>query len=82
MRLTLRSGGSTLVLLFEPGKMVFDTDLVDNSNGALETLVRVGMSIGHSPDMPPVSERKENVTQEDVEDARRRIGGSLAPTVT
>ena len=32
-------GGSTLVLLFEPGKMVFDDDLVDNSNGALETLV-------------------------------------------
>ena len=32
-------GGSTLVLLFETGKMVFDSDLVDNSNGALETLV-------------------------------------------
>lgn len=33
-------GGSTLVVLFEPGRMVFDDDLVDNSNGALETLVR------------------------------------------
>lgn len=33
-------GGSTIVLLFEEGKMVFDDDLVDNSNGALETLVR------------------------------------------
>jgi phosphatidylserine decarboxylase len=33
-------GGSTLLLLFEPGKMIFDQDLVDNSNGALETLVR------------------------------------------
>lgn len=32
-------GGSTLVVLFEPGKMVFDDDLVDNSNMALETLV-------------------------------------------
>lgn len=32
-------GGSTIVLLFETGKMVFDDDLVDNSNGALETLV-------------------------------------------
>ena len=32
-------GGSTIVLLFEEGKMVFDDDLVDNSNGALETLV-------------------------------------------
>lgn len=33
-------GGSTLVLLFESGRMVFDDDLVDNSNTALEMLVR------------------------------------------
>lgn len=32
-------GGSTILLFFEPGKMVYDDDLVDNSNGALETLV-------------------------------------------
>ena len=32
-------GGSTLLLLFEPGAMQFDDDLIDNSNGALETLV-------------------------------------------
>ncbi|KAI8966678.1 phosphatidylserine decarboxylase-domain-containing protein [Daldinia sp. FL1419] len=32
-------GGSTIVTLFEPGKMVFDADLVDNSTSALETLV-------------------------------------------
>jgi phosphatidylserine decarboxylase len=32
-------GGSTIVLLFEEGKMKFDGDLVDNSNTALETLV-------------------------------------------
>ncbi len=32
-------GGSTLLLLFEPGRMKFDDDLIDNSNGALETLV-------------------------------------------
>ena len=32
-------GGSTLLLLFEPGAMKFDDDLTDNSNGALETLV-------------------------------------------
>jgi phosphatidylserine decarboxylase len=34
-------GGSTILLLFEPGMMVFDDDLIENSNGALETLVRV-----------------------------------------
>lgn len=33
-------GGSTLLVLFEPGVMKFDEDLVANSNGALETLVR------------------------------------------
>lgn len=32
-------GGSTLLLLFEPGTVQFDDDLVDNSSGALETLV-------------------------------------------
>jgi phosphatidylserine decarboxylase len=70
------------VLLLEPGKMAFDDDLVDNSNTALETLIRVGMSIGHSPDTTPVSEQKEHVTQEDIDDARRRIGGSIAPTAS
>lgn len=32
-------GGSTLLVLFEPGRMRFDDDLVDNSNRPLETLV-------------------------------------------
>lgn len=32
-------GGSTVLLLFEPGKMQFDDDLADNSSTALETLV-------------------------------------------
>jgi phosphatidylserine decarboxylase len=32
-------GGSTILLLFEEGTMKFDDDLVDNSHGALETLV-------------------------------------------
>lgn len=59
--------------------MVFDDDLVSNSNGALETLVRVGMSIGHSPGTAMVSERKEHVTNEEMMQARRRIEGSLAP---
>jgi len=34
-----RPGGSTILLLFEPGVMQYDQDLVDNSSGALETLV-------------------------------------------
>lgn len=32
-------GGSTLLVLFEPGQMRYDDDLVDNSRSALETLV-------------------------------------------
>ncbi|OAA72727.1 Phosphatidylserine decarboxylase [Akanthomyces lecanii RCEF 1005] len=75
-------GGSTILLLFEPGKMRFDSDLTENSSGALETLIRVGMSVGHSPEEPqwapdmPLSD--ENITEEQKKDAKRRIQGSLA----
>lgn len=44
-------GGSTVLLLFENSKFTFDHDLVDNSSLCVETLVRVGQSIGHSPDI-------------------------------
>lgn len=42
-------GGSTVVLLFQKDKFVADADLQGNSNSKIETLVRVGMSIGHAP---------------------------------
>lgn len=32
-------GGSTILLLFEPGRIAWDADLVENSAGAVETLV-------------------------------------------
>jgi len=73
-------GGSTLVVLFEPGKMVFDGDLVDNSNGALETLIRVGMSVGHAPTepqwTPDMRKDADQVTEEEKKDAQRRIQGA------
>ncbi|KAL4765333.1 putative phosphatidylserine decarboxylase Psd2 [Aspergillus foveolatus] len=76
-------GGSTLLLLFEEGKVNFDSDLVDNSRGALETLVRVGMSVGHSPDIPQfepdLPKKPEDVSLEEMQAAKRRIEGSLAP---
>ena len=93
-------GGSTLLLIFEPGSMKFDADLTDNSRDAVETLVsctlcvhdplvltgfqvRVGMSIGHSPDQPQFTPdmRKEekDISNEERQDAKRRIEGSLAP---
>ncbi|KAL1853183.1 hypothetical protein VTK73DRAFT_9068 [Phialemonium thermophilum] len=74
-------GGSTIVLLFEEGRMVFDDDLVDNSNGALETLIRVGMSVGHSPHVPQhtpdMRKDESDITEEEKRDAQRRIQGSM-----
>ncbi|KAJ5815844.1 Phosphatidylserine decarboxylase-related protein [Penicillium robsamsonii] len=76
-------GGSTLLVLFEDGKVNFDRDLADNSKGALETLIRVGMSVGHSPDIPQyepdMPKKAENITVEEMQEAKRRIEGSLAP---
>ncbi|EPS27099.1 hypothetical protein PDE_02040 [Penicillium oxalicum 114-2] len=76
-------GGSTILLLFEEGKINFDSDLVDNSKGALETLIRVGMSVAHSPSLPQhepdMPKRAEDITQDDLQAAQRRIEGSLAP---
>lgn len=72
-------GGSTLVVLFEPGRMKWDEDLAGNSADAVETLIRVGMSVGHAPGVEPPSETKKHVTHEDKIDAKRRIEGSMAP---
>ncbi|KAL7746515.1 phosphatidylserine decarboxylase [Sorochytrium milnesiophthora] len=44
-------GGSTIVVLFPPGALQVDHDLLDNSSKQTETLVRVGMHIGRAP--PP-----------------------------
>jgi phosphatidylserine decarboxylase len=41
-------GGSTIVLLFEKGSVIFDSDLIRNSKYDLETYVRQGDSIGRS----------------------------------
>lgn len=38
-------GGSTLVLLFEPGKIQFDSDLVENTRKEMETSIRMGEKI-------------------------------------
>ncbi|KAJ9478971.1 Phosphatidylserine decarboxylase proenzyme 2 [Pseudozyma hubeiensis] len=41
-------GGSTIVLVFEKGRVRWDQDLLDNGRAAIETLVRVGMGIGRA----------------------------------
>lgn len=39
-------GGSTLVLLFEPGRVVFDDDLMEDSGRGIEVHVQAGARIG------------------------------------
>ncbi|KJX98627.1 phosphatidylserine decarboxylase like protein [Zymoseptoria brevis] len=75
-------GGSTILLLFEPGVIKFDEDLADNSTGALETLIRVGMSIGRTTGHAPhtADMQKTNPTESEKEQGKRRIEGSLAPS--
>lgn len=41
-------GGSSLILLFEPGRIRFDQDLVDASNRRLEVLGQMGQSLGRA----------------------------------
>lgn len=39
-------GGSTLIVLFEKGKMEFSKDLIENTQNGLETLLKMGEQIG------------------------------------
>ncbi len=41
-----RFGGSTVIVLYEPGRMTLDADIAERSAAGVETLVRVGMQIG------------------------------------
>jgi len=41
-------GGSTVLLLFQPGTVIFDADLLINSSKPIETLVKMGNRIGFS----------------------------------
>ncbi|KAK9236646.1 phosphatidylserine decarboxylase-domain-containing protein [Lipomyces kononenkoae] len=77
-------GGSTLLLFFQPGKLEFDSDLVSNSKDSVETLIRVGMSIGHTPDEEEQLQKHrkvEEMSEKEKAEVARRIEGSLAPKV-
>lgn len=39
-------GGSTILLFFEKGRIEFDSDLLSNSATSLETLIKMGNSLG------------------------------------
>lgn len=42
-------GGSTIIVLFQHNIIKFDADLIANSLKPIETLIRMGDSIGSSP---------------------------------
>lgn len=76
-------GGSTVVLVFKKynpssdyKNMMWDADLVYNSNKRLETLVKVGMSVGHSTDSEQYERHvKHNVTDQERIAVIRRVTG-------
>lgn len=78
-------GGSTVLLLFQKDKFVFDSDLVNNSKQCVETLVRVGQSIGHTPDVPEFKRRTIDITKQPKEFRNNVIrtitGGDLSEPV-
>jgi phosphatidylserine decarboxylase len=39
-------GGSTVILIFEAGKVTFSEDLLEQSRHGVETLVKVGQPLG------------------------------------
>ena len=43
-------GGSTIIMVVPRRQLTFDSDLVKNSREGIETLVKVGMSVGHTPE--------------------------------
>ena len=40
------------MMLFEPGRVTWDEDLVNNGKAALETLIKVGSGIGRGTSNP------------------------------
>lgn len=55
-------GGSTIVVVMPSKSIVLDTDISKNSADGIETLVKVGMSVGHSPGVAEHKREKIKVT--------------------
>lgn len=67
-------GGSTVILVMQSKKLIFDSDLVSNSLEGIETLVKVGMSIGHTLNIKEIKRRKVKPTDEkQIEKIKRSI---------
>ncbi|KAG0680337.1 hypothetical protein C6P42_005035 [Pichia californica] len=73
-------GGSTVVLVFKKQEnksiIQWDGDLLSNSNKKLETLVKVGMSVGHASDKPMYFRGiKKEVSESERKEIIRRVTG-------
>ncbi|SCU79260.1 LAFA_0B01838g1_1 [Lachancea sp. 'fantastica'] len=70
-------GGSTILLVIPSQDVVFDTDLLQNSCEQIETLVKVGMSVGHTTDVKEHKREKHVPTSEaDIDRIKRTISVS------
>lgn len=65
-------GGSTLLLLFSENKVRFDSDIASNSTKGIETLIKVGMSIGHSI-LEKEYRRERRLFENEPEDVKLKI---------
>ncbi|SCU97121.1 LANO_0E15214g1_1 [Lachancea nothofagi CBS 11611] len=66
-------GGSTILLVIPTQNVLFDTDLLQNSNERIETLVKVGMSIGHTRSVKEHKREKHVLTNKAEIDKIKRI---------
>ncbi|CCE65131.1 hypothetical protein TPHA_0J03110 [Tetrapisispora phaffii CBS 4417] len=67
-------GGSTIITILSSQNIIFDSDLLKNSSERIETLVRVGMSVGHTPNSQGFKRRQKKVTNpKEIESIKRSI---------
>lgn len=74
-------GGSTILLLFDKTRFKFDQDLVHNLELSVETLIRVGQSIGHHKSVPSLKRERLDFSKQS-EDFKMKLirvitGGDL-----
>lgn len=66
-------GGSTIILLFENEKFKLDSDLINNSKTKVETLIRVGQSIGHLVEIPELERKRIDFSKQSSDFKRNLI---------
>ncbi|CCD24518.1 phosphatidylserine decarboxylase 2 NDAI_0D02040 [Naumovozyma dairenensis CBS 421] len=67
-------GGSTIVIVIPSQKVILDSDLLKNSSEGIETLVKVGMSIGHTGDILELKRKRIKIDDpKQIEQIKRTI---------